>query len=476
MKKYILCLALIGGVLSSCSDFLTEEPPLSQSNELTLSTFEGLNSAAAGMYSPLQSENWYGAEMSLAPDLRGGIAKRATNQSYDTGRMITSYQWQYSEDNASPLWNYAYFVISQANNVLNNLEGKESSEVSAIDINNLKAECLFVRALSYFDLVRVYAQPYTYAPASLGVPVVLETKISSPKRDNVETVYNQIVTDLTDAESLMSEDYQRSGISDPTGAASKAAIQALLARAYLYMGNYQKAAESATKVINNKNYSLYTADNYKSQWTKQTAEKGGEVIFQVNGSMKNGYYPAFEGVTYLTSSKGYGDVIASADLLDLYEDGDVRAKIFVSTDDAPDHFWTLKYAGYDGTTAHLENNIVVLRLSEMYLIRSEAILNGANVSGVTAADDLNMITSHRGASYVSPSMTSILIERRKELAFEGHASFDYARTKTSLIRTDYNGVSTNKDISFPSYKWALPIPKREMQANPNMEQNEGYKK
>ena len=67
-----------------------------------------------------------------------------------------------------------------------------------------------------------------------------------------------------------------------------------------------------------------------------------------------------------------------------------------------------------------------------------------------------------------------MLERRKELAFEGHLVYDMARTGTSLHRVDYQGAADAKDIEFPSYRWALPIPKSEMDANPNMVQNDGY--
>ena len=109
----------------------------------------------------------------------------------------------------------------------------------------------------------------------------------------------------------------------------------------------------------------------------------------------------------------------------------------------------------------------------MYLNRAEALYNGAHITGVTAESDLKAIADKRNATVPSPSATSIFTERRKELAFEGHIAYDYARTKTSLVRTDHDGM-TNKDIPFPSYRWAMPIPKREMDANPNMIQNEGY--
>ena len=157
----------------------------------------------------------------------------------------------------------------------------------------------------------------------------------------------------------------------------------------------------------------------------------------------------------------------------LYETEDVRGDLFISHADAPDHFWTLKYAGKAGTNP-LESNTVVLRLSEMYLNRAEAIYRGAVIPGVTADADLLKITSNRGATPVSASATTIFKERQKELAFEGHIIYDYARTQTSLVRTDYDGAIATKDITFPSHFWALPIPKREMDANPNMVQNDQY--
>jgi len=475
MKKTIIIsfIAIVG--LASCSDFLNQEPKQYQSNELTLSTFDGLNKATEGTYGYLESVNWYGANFILSSELRGGNAKNPTNTQFTSGRYTGEYQWSFTANTTSPLWNMAYFTVAGANNVINNLDGKISSEVSAQDINNLKAENLFLRALSYFDLVITYAQPYTHDSTSLGVPVVLVSDVNNlPARNTVAEVYKRIVTDLTEAESIIATDYTRSDVTDATAVASKSAVQALLSRVYLYMGKWQNSANYATKVINSGNYSLFTADEYADQWGLNTPTKGGEVIFEVFGSKKDVYWGNWDVISYLTTPDGYADVASTADLRDLYDDNDVRGKLFVSATAAPDHFWTAKYPGKPGPVFPKENNIVVLRLSEMYLNRAEAIYNGAIIAGVTAESDLAAITSHRNAdAETSASATAIQLERRKEFAFEGHIVYDLARTGTSLKRTDYNG-SQNQNVDFPSYKWALPIPKREMDANPNMVQNEGY--
>ena len=107
----------------------------------------------------------------------------------------------------------------------------------------------------------------------------------------------------------------------------------------------------------------------------------------------------------------------------------------------------------------------------MYLNRAEAIANGASVSGVSARGDLETIASKRGATV--PAQFNTFDERRKELAFEGHIAYDYARCKKSIARKDFDEVK-NQNVSFPSYMWAMPIPKHEMEANPNMVQNPGY--
>ena len=168
------------------------------------------------------------------------------------------------------------------------------------------------------------------------------------------------------------------------------------------------------------------------------------------------------------SPEGYGDVGASEDLLSLFEDGDVRANLFRTHPDYGDAKWSLKYPGKLGNLR--EDNIPVLRLSEMYLNRAECIMRGATVAGRNAVADVNVIRTNRGLDgLTSVDLAGIWLERRKELCFEGHEVFDLARTERSLSRTDYSG-SSNQNIAFPDNKWAMPIPQGEMDANPNMEQ------
>ncbi len=458
--------------LTSCGDFLNEEPALKQSNELTLSKYSGINNAGAALYSMMQSASWYDGQFILQSELRGGNAKNPLSLP-GSGRYLNDTQWIYTENSTSAVWSYAYYTISWANNIINNVDNITDAP-SQKDLDNLKAEALFMRALCHFDLVITYAQPYTYDKASLGVPVVLVTKNDTPARNTVEEVYDQVVADLLEAEKLMGDNFTRDGALDRAAMASKPAIQALLSRVYLYMGKWQESADYATKVINCGKYSIADADGYAEMFSSTVAPSGSEIILEVYGSKKNEYWDesGWTHLCYITDMNGSADICATSDVAELYEEGDVRATLF--TKHESDYFCT-KYSGKAGADPR-ESNVPIIRLSEMYLNRAEAIANGASVSGVTVAQDLMAITSKRGAS--EPKGTSaadVRLERRKELVFEGHIVYDLARSKTGLVRNDYDGGNAEvKNIPFPSYRWAMPIPKREMDANPNMVQNEGY--
>lgn len=469
---------LSAGLFTSCSDFLTEEPKQEQSNELTFATFDGVNKAAAAMYGMFQSDAWYDGEFTLMSELRCGNAKNPTSVP-GSGRYRTDTQWIYSDHSTSPLWSYAYYTIARANNVINNLDDKVGVDATQQQVNNVKAEALFIRALCYFDLVITYCQPYNYNATEddkMGVPLVLVTENGKPARDSKENVYNQIVADLLQAESIMADDYVRSGVTDKAATPTKPAIQALLSRVYLYMNKWQEAANYATKVINNKKYELAPADAYAAMFSAATAPAGGEIIFEVYGSDKNEYWDnsGWAHLPYMTTTDdqgSHGDVCATKDLYDLYSEGDVRKSMYKQHGN--DYFPT-KYSGKPKDSDPKYTNIPILRLSEMYLNRAEAIINGASVQGVTAESDLRKIATVRGASQTAAATKQgVFDERRRELAFEGHITADYARCNKSMTRKDFDD-SKNKEVAFPSYMWALPIPNRERTANPNVAQNPGY--
>ncbi|MFZ1270105.1 MAG: RagB/SusD family nutrient uptake outer membrane protein, partial [Bacteroidales bacterium] len=399
-----------------------------------------------------------------------------------SGRYTDEYLWNNTPASTSGLWATAYSTIAKANNVLEVIDGGfTETGVEEAQLNVLRGECLFMRGLAYFDLARMYCQPYSAGTTNLGVPVVLVTENGYPARNTVGETYDRVVADLKDAIALLPVTNKRG---DDAAYATKVAAQALLAKVYLYMENWAEAASYATTVIGTAGLSLFTADDYTTWDNKGYWGSGGpgkEIIFQVDGSEGNSSHPWWDAISYMMDPGGYGDCAASLDVLNLYEAGDVRADLFLQPDDYPGEYWSLKYPGRLGRTPHREFNVPVLRLAEMYLIRAEAILNGASVAGATALDDYNAIRTNRGlAAAGAVTLSDIYAERRRELCFEGNELFDLARTQRSLVRNDYTGLS-NKDIPFTAggtalvnYKWAMPIPQAEIDANVNCEQNPGY--
>jgi len=459
-------------VLTSCEDFLYQQPRLSQTNELTLSTYDGLVKSTQGAYTPLYSTNWYGRNFEVIADLKGGNSKISPITS---GRFVTEYLWSNTPTATSGLWGTAYVSIARANNVINVIEnGFEEAGVSQDELDALVAECKFIRALGHFDLTRTYCQPYAEGRDQMGVPLMLVTEIGTPARATLGEVYDQIVLDLEDAIAGLPATSTNGG-SDAKGWATSTAAEALMARVKLYMENWTDAASYASSVIDafGGAEGLYSAADYTT-WDNGGAwgtDAGKEVIFEVYGSEGNSTHGNWDVISYIMSPSGYGDIGASDDIVLAYEAGDVRGALFTNAADWPNDYWSLKYPGKGPDGNLREDNIVVLRLAEMFLIRAEAVLNGA---AGDADADLNAIRSRRNATAISgATLDDVYQERRLELCFEGHELFDLARTGRSLSRTDFDGA-INKDIAFPDYRWAMPIPQTELDANPSIVQNPGY--
>lgn len=478
--KILLMIIMVTFAASCSKDFLEEIPRLSQPKEFSLSSYDGLQNATTGAYSLLCSYYWYGAGFVITADLKGGIAKRGPMNS---GRYVNEYLWNNTPTSTIGLWDDAYSTVARANNVINTInDGFKEAGVTKAQLDQLKGECLFLRALSHWDLVRIYSQPYSSGTENMGIPVVLKTENAYPARNKVGEVYDRVVADLQEAISLLAVSNERGA----DGAwASKWAAKALLSKVYLYMGEWQNAADMATDVIANSGFELFTPADYTTwdnggYWGSGGA--GSEIIFQVDGSQGNTDHGSWEALSYMVSPDGYGDICASNDLLDLFEPGDVRAGLFVNPAAHPADSWTLKYPGRLGSAPVLDFNTPVLRLSEMYLIRAEALLKGASVAGKTALGDFNDLRNQRGLAEATtaPTIDDIYMERRRELCFEGNELFDLARTQRSLVRTDFKG-SMRKDIPFvpggtpvANYLWAMPIPQSECDANVNMTQNPEY--
>ena len=511
MKKILIISALLSALtLTGCKDFLVQEPITSQSTEQLLSTYNGLNNATMGAYSPMVSNSWYGGlYFLLDADTRAGIAAWPVQSSFQSGRMQTGFTLNYNENSTNGPWTNAYYVISAVNNVLEQLELNGENLVSSIvtqqDLDNIKAECLTLRALAHFDLLRVYSR--NDFPES-GIPIILKTDKTSteqPARNTMSEVYDRVEKDLLEAEDLMAANYTRSGVADANSIVNPMIIKALLARVYLYYATfsnnaakYQLAADYATEVINSGKYRMWTADEYTSVWGNDVGS--GEVIFEVYGIKANSYDGYWEAPCHMTNPRGYADVCASPSIHNAYGPGDVRGTKGVRTestgpngtmfstdaDEVSGDYWPMKYPGKGlgnaiGTPD--QNNTIIIRLSEMYLIRAEALINGASIAGASALNDLNTIRNNRGASAATAINTATIAEEyRLEFCFEGQYWFTMARLVTAgklpgITYTDADEAKRRNQtgIAKDDPYWALPISRTEYDVNNSLTQTPLYR-
>lgn len=498
MKKLLILSFAAIVTFTACEDFLVQEPTLSNITEIQLSDYSGLDMATAGAYAPLSGLSWYGANFILNSELRSGNAQRPSVTQFTSGRLTIPYFLHYDESSTEGLWGMGYYAISAANNVLEVIETKGPELINLTYtqkmFDNLKAECLFIRAIAHFDMLRLYCKP---TKLDLGIPIVLKTDKTlseQPARNTVAEVFDQIEQDLIQASELIDPKYRRAGMIDPTASISLNAIKALMARVYLYQSswgvknNYQLAADCATWVIKNSGCNMWKADEYTKVWGVEAFDPKGEVIFSVYDNKSNSYNAWWDGPSHMTNPNGYADCAASPDLTDLFTDGDIRGskgvrdgnkddgKVMFCTDvdgASNGQLWTMKYYGKgvgDAKNSPDFNNIIILRLSEMYLIRAEAQLNGA--TGSNALDDINTIRANRGVEpATSASNASLALERRLELNFEGHLWFDLARTTRTITYGDAK-LRHRDGIAEDSPLWALPLPLRELNVNSNLVQND----
>lgn len=468
-KTYRILILLVAFNLAACTDdFLDLSPQQSVLTSEYLQSYDDFRAAIVGAYDQLQDPDWYGRYMVLVPDIMGEDVKQ--NASANRAKDWAEYSGNSADGIAESIWTEIYEGVNMVNRIINS-EFSPASTVQA-DFNQIVGEAHAIRALAYFDLVRMFAQTYTFtADASHpGVPLVTESDPEGePSRNSVAEVYGQIVADLEQAISLMT-------ISpDNTGRFSKEAAQALLSRVYLYMENWEMVVQQSTAVIESGQFSLVPNEGYQAMFAEDFSS---ESILEVVMTLTDNNGSDALGGMYVAA--GYGDYLPSENYFSLLPEGDVRGTLF-----APDSanlggiYGFVRVNKYPSSGSAIgTDNTKILRLSEIYLNRAEANAQLGNFAEAQA--DLNLIRQRGFPEATAVTATgqalvdAILIERRKELAFEGHRIFDITRNQQNLVRDDCTSVTC--EVPYPSDRFILPIPLVELNANAGLEgqQNPGY--
>jgi len=454
---YLIIVVGIGSSLVSC----TKDLDLRPTDAIDASkAFTNVKDITAGLYSV------YAGNSSLTRIYNGSIlADEVKLSDENRGQGQFQFKWQYTAAPGSfPVGlGQQYSMIDQIHRILDvmpNIPAANSDEETAK--KRIAAELVTLRGIAYLELmINFIAQGYD--PAGLAVPLVLKSELlQQPPRNTTQEIMTQVESDLAAgrAESLIPN-----APTDPLRL-SQSAIAAYQARAALLRKDWDNAITFATSAItlSGKTLSLaeypafFSDDNdsesiftYRNSTAPQTlwTDTNGDVFFEPADKLKN--------------------------LFD--KNNDIRYFTFFGSGGG-DTSLIIKYPG--SSRGPQINDLKLVRLAEMYLIRAEA--NAEKGQLTNAANDINALRRERINGYADVAFASkdiaiseIMDERFKELCYEGFRFFDLKRRNLPINRDLSDSRNPNwQNLPADSYLFAMPIPQPEFSGNPNMVQNPGY--
>src|SRR5882762_10916459 len=461
MKKLAFIIFVVLSL--SCSKQLDIDPTTSvnatqakQSIDLLITGAYSLIGSGPGISGGGEEGALYSTDLLLNADLLASENYMQWKGTFNQYNEVSNKAISTTNSTITRMWTKGYAAINMANTILASLSNAKES-----DRNGFKAQALFLRGIIHFELLRFWMEPST----NLGVPLMTQptddfAQIQLPARATIDECYASIISDLTEAQSLL--------LASDGVYANQLTAAAFLARVYLHKGDYSKALANADAVISSGNYGL--PGSVENGFNGSSSES----IFEIQQTTLNNAGTANDGLTTFYAcdpntpgSASRGDVGINSQFISLYEPADKRLTLLIYTGtcnkaSVTSAKWKDPYA-----------NISVIRLSEMYLIRAECNARLNSSVGDTPVNDVNAIRSKAGASaYGAVTLNDILLERDLELAFEGQRIHDYKRTAKQIAAVDNQGNPIT--IKYTDPQFIFPIPQTEINTNKNLAQNSYY--
>ena len=456
MRKRIncacLCIGIVLWTLTSCQDLLKPKPIDLLTDDVVLNEPKDVPHVEIGLYSAFRPTV---PAAVIAGDATADMLIH--NGTFSQYRELGTKQITSANASVTALWGSIYNTVYIANFILERLP--TVSGVSSADQNRVSGAAHFLRGYAYF------LAAYTWG----GVPKVtgtsIETNRNIPRASKAE-ILDFVLSDFSEALNTLPEETTSAGY------AGKNAVRAALAKFYLYQKSYPEAEQFASAVISSGVYTL--EPKYETVVTKDFTH---ESIFEMGYTLTDdpgtdgniGLNNLFVGRREIIPSNQTVLKLASAESGDRFS----TVSFNVSQLKGNDNGWSVaKY----GTADQDNNNVVVFRLPEMYLIRAEARALQGNVTGPgSAQEDINVLRARANAPLVTSATQSQMVqliedERVYELAYEGHRWYDLVRT--GRAKDVMSAFSSNWKDQYELW----PIPQREILTNPALvgNQNPGY--
>lgn len=456
---YTSCLVILPLVFfNSCKKFIDAGIPRTEiASEAVFTTDASATSAIRGVYSLMMAnQSFSNGELEIYTGLLSDeLANYSSN--FEQQQFFFASLTPINNVVYAAFWQQPYLYINNVNTILEGLQ--QSTTLSEATKKQLTGEALFIRAFCHFYLVNLFGD----------IPYISSTDYqlnAVASRLAVVDVYKKITDDLLQAQQLMTADF--SYANNERIQANKGAATALLARVYLYTGEWAKAEAQATDLLNNTAmYSLLT------DLSKVFLANSNEAIWQLKPVIpgKNTTQGQYFILTDVPQNNMSG-VAISNELYNAFETGDDRKAEWTNTFTNSSGSWNYAFKYKVSLNNTITEYTTVFRLAEQYLIRAEARARQDNIDG--AKNDLNVIRNrallaNTTATDKASLLAAIEQERKVELFAEwGHRWLDLKRTgrATAVLQS----LKTNwqaTDVLFP-------LPQTEINVNPKLVQNPGF--
>jgi starch-binding outer membrane protein, SusD/RagB family len=480
MKIQSLFLVVFILVANSCTKDLNQEPHQIYYDNYYQTEDDAL-AAVNAVYDVLGAVNQYSSYLWLIQDVGSDDCNARVTLNDPNLHDINNYSIKTNNNYLGEIWHGSYLGISRANIVLD--------KVPAISMDTavkarILGEARFLRALNYFNLVRLFGDvPLMTAPVSAN----LTPEEIYPSRAAAVKVYGQIIEDLNIAASKLPEAYTNP---NDKGRATRGAALGILSKVYLTLKQWDNAYSAALLVIESGKYSLHP--DYAGSF-KEANKNGIESVFEVqfyrkvtteNSQMVISGLPSIPGLF----TAGVEIMLPTQDLLNSFDTNDYRMDVtffdsyWQYTFDP--HIWKYwdQLAYKPSATSASGADFMVMRYSEVLLIYAEALNEAMGGPTTEAYWAINRVRerARNGDPQALPDLSglsqeafrqAVWLERRHEFVSEGQRWFDLVRTGT-LIE---NVKRAKGDKSNPAaFNYLFPIPQRELDNNMNLTQNPGY--